>query len=250
MTATAVRAHLVVGGDFHDMDFARLQLLQLLAEHEHVRTTVSSDYTAIASIDAADCLLTYTCNVRPNDDEVASLERLMSRPRARWFALHGTNAALDLGRPVRAPRVFPRYARLLGTQFVAHPPIEPYTVTVSRGAEDHWLTKGIESFETTDELYLCEHHDDVTPLLETRWSGTATGFEEDDWPDDQPRLVAYHRQHTVGEVLYLTLGHCRGHYDMQPHTDWWPTVDRGSWNLPVFVELVQRGIDWMIGGQP
>ncbi|MDQ1553396.1 MAG: hypothetical protein QOK46_474, partial [Microbacteriaceae bacterium] len=31
-----VRCHLVVGGDFHDMDFARLRLLELLADHDHV----------------------------------------------------------------------------------------------------------------------------------------------------------------------------------------------------------------------
>ena len=245
-----VRCHLVVGGDFHDMDFARLRLLELLADHDHVRTTLSSDYSATASIDAANCLLTYTCNVRPTDAEVDSLEQFMARPGARWFALHGTNAALDLGRPVRAPRVFPRYAALLGTQFVAHPPTEPYTVTVSPNAETHWFTHGISSFETTDELYLCEQHGELTPLLETRWTGTATGFEEAEWPDDDARLVAYLRKHGSGEVLYLTLGHCRGHYDMRPQADWWPTVDRGSWELPVFVELLHRGIGWMIGTAP
>ena len=37
------RAHLVAGGRFHDIDFARRELLALLAEHDHVRTTVSSD---------------------------------------------------------------------------------------------------------------------------------------------------------------------------------------------------------------
>jgi hypothetical protein len=47
-----------------------------------------------------------------------------------------------------------------------------------------------------------------------------------------------------GAVLYNTLGHCRGHYDMQPFLDWWPSIDRCAWDLPVFYELLRRGIDW------
>jgi hypothetical protein len=28
--------------------------------------------------------------------------------------------------------------------------------------------------------------------------------------------------------------------------DYWPTIDRGSWELPVFYELLRRGIQWAI----
>jgi len=45
-------------------------------------------------------------------------------------------------------------------------------------------------------------------------------------------------------VLYLTLGHCRGHYDMQPLIDWYPHRERGAWELPVYYELLRRGIAW------
>ena len=37
--------YLVVGGQYHDMDYARLELLKLLAEHEHMRVHVAEDYT-------------------------------------------------------------------------------------------------------------------------------------------------------------------------------------------------------------
>ena len=49
------------------------------------------------------------------------------------------------------------WADTLGSQFVAHPPIAPYPVEIT--APDHWLVAGIESFDTDDELYLCEHAD-------------------------------------------------------------------------------------------
>ena len=45
-------------------------------------------------------------------------------------------------------------------------------------------------------------------------------------------------------MLYLTLGHCRGHYDMQPLMDFYPVVEKGSWALPVYYDLVGRGIGW------
>jgi hypothetical protein len=47
-----------------------------------------------------------------------------------------------------------------------------------------------------------------------------------------------------GEVLYLTLGHCRGHYDMQPLIDYYPAPEKGSWALPVFHDLLARGVEW------
>ena len=48
----------------------------------------------------------------------------------------------------------------------------------------------------------------------------------------------------AGEVLYLTLGHARGHYDMRPFADEYPNVERGSWNVPAFQELLRRGLRW------
>ena len=50
-----------------------------------------------------------------------------------------------------------------------------------------------------------------------------------------------------GAVLYNTLGHCRGHHDMVPLRDWWPTVDRCSWELPQYRELLRRAVRWGMG---
>ena len=46
--------YLVCGGDYHDFDFARLELLKLLAEHDHVRVKVANDYSDIAGMCEAD----------------------------------------------------------------------------------------------------------------------------------------------------------------------------------------------------
>ncbi len=238
-----LRAHLVCGGRFHDFDHARLQLLGLLAEDERIRTTVSGDYRDLEAITRADFLITYTCDVRPSDDEQEALHGWVTGG-GRWFALHGTNSALEFTpEGVASPRVIPVLARTLGSQFVAHPPIAPYRVEVSEPG--HPLVAGIEPFETSDELYLSEFHCEVQTLLHTRFSGEARGFVEYSWPGDEPRPVMYLRPLGRGEVLYLTLGHCRGHFDMQPQVDYWPTVDRGSWEIDEYRTLLRRGIDWM-----
>ena len=43
-------------------------------------------------------------------------------------------------------------------------------------------------------------------------------------------------------MLYLNLGHCRGHYDMQPLMDYYPVIERGSWEREEYYELLRRGI--------
>ena len=56
----------------------------------------------------------------------------------------------------------------------------------------------------------------------------------------------YLRDYEKGSVLYFTLGHCRSTYDMQPLVEEYPELERGSWDLPVFYELLRRGIAWGI----
>ncbi|MGI9229214.1 MAG: ThuA domain-containing protein, partial [Gammaproteobacteria bacterium] len=136
----------------------------------------------------------------------------------------------------------PLYMQMLGSQFQAHPPIAPFLVQVSK--PDHPLVQGIEPFETTDELYLAEYHGENTPLLHCEYKGTLNDFEHSDWEDDSKHLVFYLHPYAAGEVLYLTLGHCRGKYDMQPLTDEYYRVERCSWEQPIYYELLRRGIRW------
>jgi len=247
-----IDAYLVCGGWWHDFDFARLQLLTLLAEQPNVRVRVAQDYEDVEAIAASDVLVSYTCNVRPSEGAQRAL-RAWVESGGRWFALHGTNSAIDpppaLGQgSFGTPRAFPTFVETLGSQFLSHPAIEPYTVTVSPGAEADPLVAGIEPFQAEDELYLSELHGELELLLETRWSGdTGPGFAEHEWPDDEPRPVMYRRPLGQGCVLYLTLGHCRGHWDMvAPPFDgmWWPRVERGSWDVPEYLTLLRRGLAW------
>jgi uncharacterized protein len=233
---------LVAGGKYHDIDFARLELLKLLGEDPRVRVRVFEDYENVAAIRAADFLVSYTCDVIPSLPAQEAIRDWVAQG-GRWYALHGTNSILrwtEDGR-VDSPRWAPLHMDTLGTQFIAHPPIAPYRVTVADPA--HPLVAGVEPFETTDEIYLMDVHADLHVLLETEYGGETPEFVDKDWPLAR-HPVFYLRRLGEGEILYLTLGHCRGHYDLQPLMDWWPTVDRCAWDLPVFGTLLRRGLKW------
>ena len=244
-----IEVTLVAGGKYHDIDFARRELLGLLAEHDEFRVRVQPDYEDVDGITSAEILVSYTCDVRPSEKAQRAIRDWVVNG-GRWVALHGTNSALTLGGPngVESPRVFPLWAETLGSQFVAHPPIQPYTVAVSDPS--HWLVAGIESFDTDDELYLSEYadRDSLHPLLHTTWSGEATGFAEADWTSGDPtHLVMYLRHLGSGAILYNTLGHCRGHYDMKPVLDYYPRIERCSWEKPAYYELLRRSLRWARG---
>jgi type 1 glutamine amidotransferase len=246
MTATPgsdrIDCVLIAGGKFHDIDFARLELLKLLAEDERVRVRVFEDFENVAAIEACDMLVTYTCDVVPSLVAQEVLKAWLDRG-GRWYALHGTSSILRLleNGLWDAPRWAPLFVDMLGSQFISHPPIAPYLVTVTDPT--HPLVEGVEPFESIDELYHLETHGALQVLLETECTEPGTGFvEAADAPGKHP--VFYIKSHNQGAVLYLTLGHCRGHYDLQPLADWWPTVDRCAWDLPVFYTLLRRGLAW------
>lgn len=235
---------LVAGGVWHDIDFARLELLKLLAEDDRIRVRVFEDYENLDALADADFLISYTCNVVPSMQAQEAL-RSWVEAGGRWYALHGTNSIIRLmssglyGTPDWAPH----FVETLGSMFRSHPPIAPYKVSVAD--PDHPLMEGIEPFESSDELYLMRTYGDLKVLLDTEFEGEAPGFEEDRWRH-QRHPVCYIHEREKGAVLYLTLGHCRHHYDMQPLLDYWPTIDRCAWELPVFYTLLRRGIRWAI----
>ena len=240
-----IDVYLVCNAKYHDTNFARLELLKLLAEHEDVWVRVADSYADIAAISASTLLVTYTCDLCPSEVQQQALNRFL-REGGRWFALHGTNALVEIvDGKADTPDKAPLLMENLGSRFVAHPAIETFTVRVVD--PDHPLTVGLQDFEVEDEPYYCEFFGDNHVLLEAAYNSPSTGYARSDFGierDAQPQMYL----HPVGEghVLYITLGHCTGKYDMQPIMDVAP-VTRCAWNEPIFYDLLRRGIRWGIG---
>lgn len=241
-----MQVHLVAAGKYHDIDFARLELLKLLAEIPEIRTTVAIDYGDLDRIAACSLLITYTCDVMPTDEQVARLKSFIERG-GRWLALHGTNSVIQFAESgAITPDVAPDFMALLGTRFVGHPPIEPFKVRISK---EHPLTTGMRDFSTLDELYLSERTADIDVLMHSRFDGGACPDFADADQAAQEVPILYLREIGKGAILYCTLGHCRGHYDLRPLSNFWPHPQRCSWDYPEFTEILRRGIRWGIAGQ-
>ena len=236
---------LVCGGLYHDFDYVRLELLQRLAQWPQVRVHVAGDYSDIDALGRAQAIVSYTTNVIPSDAQQAALSAFMARG-GRWFALHGTNAMVDIDEQGYAscPPVAPAFMDMLGSRFLAHPPKGEFEVHNARPEDP--LVAGIETFTVDDELYLIEERAEFETLLYANFSGKAMrGFKQRDFFESVRRPILYRHRTGGGEVLYLNLGHCRGHYDMQPLMNWYPEVEKGSWASPVFLDLVTRGLVWI-----
>ncbi len=241
-----VDVYLVCNAKYHDTNFARLELLKLLAEHEDVNTRVAENFSATEAIASSKLLITYTCDLRPTLEEQEALDQFLAAG-GRWFALHATNALLEfVDGKADTPDLAPKFMQLLGSKFIAHPPNQTFGIKVTD--VQHPLTENIDDFEVHDEEpYYCEALGEQTVLLEASYSEPSLGYVRSDYGTDRdthPQM--YLHPWGQGEVLYLSLGHCTGKHDMKPLADIVPVV-RGSWDSPIYYELLRRGIRWGIG---
>lgn len=249
--SSRINVALVVGGRWHDVDFARLELLDLLGEHDCARATVHSDYSEIDVLAKADAVIAYTCDIRPTAGEAMSLSGAV-QGGTRLLALHATNSAIDPpleGRVkvFRAPDTMHEFTALLGSRFLAHPKIAPARIEVVQ--PEHPLVAGVASFVTTDEVYVMELRDDLDVILDTEFTGDCPGFEVSHSGSQTRHPVLFTRKKGNGEVVYLTLGHCRGRFDVSDlgiaDTG---IVDRVAWESPEFREVLRRCVAWAVHG--
>jgi type 1 glutamine amidotransferase len=236
MITTPLLANLVCGSPArnHDFDFARRKLLDALYEAGDIRTDVYNNYDQAPALERGDLLVSYTSQVPVSDDNCAALRRYLERG-GRWFAIHASNSVLDN----------PHLPGILGSRFIAHPPYMRYEVELTR--PDDPLLDGISGpFEVDDELYVIEYAEDIEVLLHTRWGGEAMRRQF----DEAFRPLMYRRRVGEGGVLYLALGHCNRPFDKpRPELPDRPDL-RGPWALPVYQELIRRGIAWAAGRRP
>ncbi len=268
---TPVRAHLVAGGfprgssAGHDIDYARLRILQLLSENGAV-ASVSGDFNDLDSwLPQSDLLVTYVAGPYPDDRQSQLVEEWLAAG-GRWLALHGTSGGRAVPNPDGSPGRTMSKARhhdVLGAFFLNHPPIRRFQVDVRD--RDHPLTRGLPaSFEVVDELYLIELRApaDSRVLLSTsdlaaadpapRNFGFRYGEDTSVEPDGRTRVLGYVRAHGAGAVAYFALGHCHSPAtNIQPFVD--ASVDaegvtplqfRGPWETDAFERLLRNGIEW------
>ncbi|MCB1740935.1 MAG: ThuA domain-containing protein [Gammaproteobacteria bacterium] len=273
--ADSKRAHLIVGGfppgspAGHDMDLARLRILQGLGEDPRLLVTTGNDYSSLDRwLSGCQMLVTYTAGPFANDEQCEILDEWL-RGGGRWLALHGSSGgkAVKLernGMPVKQ-MVKSTHHVLLGCFFLNHPPLRRFEVRVRDTG--HPLTRGLpERFQVVDELYLVELQQpaESTLLLSTELdtdpSPPGFGFVYDRdtsvLEDGKSRALGYEKRIGEGAVAYIALGHChRPATRPQRLVDDSALVDgdrpqifHGVWDDPNFATLLRNGIAWGSGG--
>jgi len=266
MTTKPIRTHLITGGfpvgqhAGHDMDYARMRILQALQANENTHTTVGNDFTDCDKwLPGCQFLITYVAGPYADDHQTEVIMEWMNNG-GRWLAFHGSSGGKAVrveGMPMRR-WVKTSYHEALGGFFLTHPPIREFTVDVRN--QDHPLTRGLPaSYLTQDEPYMIEVlHDDAEILLTTAdikapdYVAEIYGEDSSLLPDGKNRALGYVRQVGSGAVAYIAGGHCH-----TPTTNVQVTVAanidpdhnvplnfRGAWNTAPFEQLLKNAVAW------
>jgi uncharacterized protein len=261
------RAHLIAGGfppgasAGHDHDYARLRLLQLLAERG-VAASVANDFADVEKwLPASRLLITYVAGPYPDAAQCRAIEGWL-KAGGHWLGLHGTSG----GRAERVEGLRQRrtvkteHHALLGSRFLTHPPICRISVQVS--AAEHPLTRGLgRSFEVEDEPYFIELQDpgktqilltaDYGPNAVSPAIGTLYPSDTSLQPDGRSRVLGYSRAVGDGGIAYFALGHCHNPAIRATRTfdpaDATPPTFHGSWDSDAFTALLRNAVAWGAG---
>jgi type 1 glutamine amidotransferase len=266
-SALPARAHLIAGGfppgsaAGHDHDYARLRLLQLLAERD-IPASVANDFADVEKwLSVSRLLITYVAGPYPDAAQTRAIEQWMEAG-GHWLGLHGTSGGkaerVEGQRQRRTVKT--EHHALLGGYFLTHPPYCRFRIQVTD--RDHPITRGLPaSFEVEDEPYFVElQHPASTRILLTADYGPdaispsiGTLYPRDTslLADGKTRVLGYTREIGNGGVTYFALGHCHnpasraGRPGNAPAgaTDGPPPVTRGAWDSEEFITLLRNAID-------
>lgn len=266
------KAHVIVGGfppkalGGHDMDYARLRLLELLEERD-VLSSVGNDFRDIERwLPDSQLLITYLAGPFLDDHQNAIVRDWLAAG-GHWLGLHGSagGKAARMGDGRRRRMVKTSHHETLGGFFINHPPMRRFTVSVA-DTNDVFTKDLPASFETIDEPYMIEiqspsdTHVLLTAELGPDNSPPGFGFDyEQDTslaPDGKTRVLGYTRNFGNGGVAYIALGHCHSPAsNIQTMVDTTvdpagvtPTTLRVTWESDAYMQLLRNAIDWGIGG--
>ena len=266
------RAHVITGGfppgqpAGHDHDYARLRLLQFLAERD-IQASVANDFVDVERwLPISRLLISYVAGPYPGPAQTLAIRRWIEAG-GHWLGLHGTSG----GKAVRTNSETDRRRRMerldhhetLGGFFLNHPPVRRFNVKVH--SSNDILTEGLpETFEVIDEPYMIEVRDPAnTRVLLTAELGPDTSspnfgfaYEKDTalMEDGKTRVLGYTKNLGQGGVTYVALGHCHTPAtNSQPYVDvsvasdkTTPPVLRVTWEVPAFEQLIRNTVELAI----
>ncbi len=220
MTAKSVL--LVTGQDYpgHKWQETAPVLAELLREDARLRVTVTEDPKSLASSDLGqyDAIVLHFMNWEqpdPGPDARANLRRFVEDGKGLMLVHFACGAFQE----------WPEFKELAGRvwdpKLRGHDPFGTFRVDIVN--KTHPITKELDAFDTTDELYTCLAGDRPIEVLATARSKV----DGKDYP------MAFAFAYGKGRVFHCPLGHDTGAFQ-----------NRGA------AELMRRGCAWAAGLEP
>jgi len=158
------------------------------------------------------------------DDQRAAFKRYIESHHG-FVAIHSASGS---------ERSWPYFWQVVGGKFVAHPPLQTFTVHVADSKFP--AAKGLTTdFQWTDECYFTDHlNPDIHPVLtidRTRLTGLDK-MRTDAATYPNPLPVAWYQTFDGGREFYLALGHRKEDYAN-----------------PILYNLIRRAILWSINAK-
>ena len=88
------RIHVITGGKFHDFDYSRLVLLQIMSNDDSIRATCAHDFSGIDALENYKGIILCTCDLIPDKAEAQAMQNFVNKG-GRIFAIHAVNAPIE-----------------------------------------------------------------------------------------------------------------------------------------------------------
>lgn len=196
------KALLITGGRHHPFETCAPMLVDALRKANVCEAKIA-DAKALTRLDEYDLVIIYACPVQLTAAQEKNLCGFV-RQGGGLIGVHSANV-VDEGSE--------DYLEMIGSKLITHGPICEITVNITA---EHDITRRVDSFRVTDEIYLCEKRTRRFEVLaDALWQG-----------ERQP--MAYVRSYGKGRVFYTALGH-----------------DERAIGHPMFQRMVAKAVRWV-----
>ena len=190
----------------HKLEDIGSMIVEWTKELEDIEIEVSHDNNTLRKLSGFDlCILCFTPGGELTDEEEKSLVDFVEGGK-NLLAVHSATVVDEKNA---------KYIDLIGGRFVTHSPYHEFEVKIEDA--EHPVTKGLEDFKISDELYVLDREPEGAHVLATAvW-------------EDKTQPMVYTKKYGKGKVLYNALGH-----------------NELSFNNPAFRKLIVQGIKWLL----
>jgi type 1 glutamine amidotransferase len=215
-----VKALIVTGVEYHDWRSTAPVLAAQLAQGGRIVTYTVEDphFLDSAAVARYDVIVLHFMNWQvpsPGEAARANLKQLIADGRGLVLVHFACGAWQDW------PEFWDLAGRVWDPNLRGHDPRGPFRVDIAD--PDHPITRGLEPFDTDDELYTCLAGDRPVTVLATAKSKV----DGKDYP------IAFVFDYGKGRVFHCVLGH-----------------DAKALSVPAVGELFRRGTAWAAGREP